>query len=87
MSLKSKLWKPSYAHAVYGGCAAAVLAGFTSAPYPLIGAIGVGLVREILQQFGIPKAHEKQTVLQMFGDVAEFTLGGAVVEIIVGFLK
>lgn len=85
--LKGKLWNTAYGHAVLGFFVSAALAGFTSAPYPILGALVVGLGREILQQFNIPKPHEKQIVSTMFSNIAECVLGGTVVEILIAFLK
>ena len=60
---------------------------FLGTPWPIIVATALGLTREILQNFNIPVAHAKQPIHQILNNTAEFALGGAIAEILVGFLK
>jgi len=87
MNIKSKLWNATYAHILAGFFPAGIAGVFLDTPWPVIVAASLGLLREIGQQFNFPKPHEKQSIQQILNDTAEFTFGGAIAEILVGFLK
>lgn len=87
MALKGKLWNYVYGHVIGGFFPAAISAGFLDAPWPVLIALLVGSVRELFQHLNWPWKHEPQTLATSVTNTAEFVLGGAIVEVLVAFLK